>query len=92
MAKNYSPVYWMVCVNGIPMFRGYQSKEKADAKAERWQGSHSGNRGLLKHKDRGDWVEVKRDRAYENEYNERLDEAQRGNPQRYVIQHEPGGL
>lgn len=86
--KNYSPVYWMVTVNGLPMFRGYQDKRKAEKKAEVWQGSHAGNRGLLKHKDRGDWVEVKRDLDYEREYNERLDEAQRGNPQRYIIQHE----
>ena len=92
MAKNYSPIYWMVTVNGHPMFRGFQDKRKAEQKAEKWQGSHAGNRGLLKHKDLGDWVEVKRDFEYEKDYNERLDEAQRGNPQRYVIQHEPGGL
>lgn len=90
--KNYSPQYFMVTVNGLPMFRGYMSRARAEAKAEKWQGSYAGNRGLLKHKDRGDWVEVKRDYEYEREYNERLEVAQHGNPQRYAIQHEPGAL
>ena len=55
--------------------------------AERWQGSHSQGKGLLKHKDRGDYAEVKRDPDMERDYAERVDTAQRGNPQRLVVQY-----
>lgn len=67
---------------------GLRGKQEADAMAERWQGSHSGHRGLLKHKDRGDYVEVRRDYATEREFNERVDEAQRGNAQKIVVQYD----
>ena len=87
MSAVHTPEAYMVTLNGVPLKRGLR-KEEADAMAERWQGSHSGNKGLLKHKDRGDWVEVKRDYAFERETKERIDEAMRGNPQRFVIQHE----
>lgn len=56
--------------------------------AERWQGSHSGNRGLLKHKDRGDYVEVRRDYEREREINERIEQAHLGNPQKLTIQYD----
>jgi hypothetical protein len=88
MARSVSPPRWMVTLNGVPLFRGFLSEEAARRKAEIWQGSHTEHRGLLKHKDRGDWVEVKRDYAAEREYDERVDAAQRGNRQIYTIQHE----
>ena len=88
MAKNLSPPFFMVVVNGVPMFRGYRNKAEADAKAEKWQGSYAEHRGLLKHKDKGDWVEVRRDYESEREYNERVDDMQRGNPQRIVVQYD----
>ena len=56
--------------------------------AERWQGSHSKGKGLLKHKDKGDYVEVTRDYDTEKEYAHRFDEAQRGNPQKYTVQYD----
>lgn len=76
----------MVLINGVPFRKGL-TKGEAEAMAERWQGSHAEHKGLLKHKDRGDWVEVRRDHASEREIDERMDEAQRGNPQRYIIQY-----
>lgn len=87
MAKDASPQYYMVTLNGVPL-RRCMRKVDADAMAERWQGSHAGSKGLLRHKDRGDWVEVKRDLESERDYNNRLDEAQRGNPQRLVVQYD----
>jgi hypothetical protein len=70
---------------------GVAGKRTADQMAERWQGSHSQGKGLLKHKDRGDYVEVKRDYEMEKDYAERVDTAQRGNPQRVVMQHNTEG-
>jgi hypothetical protein len=60
------------------------TRRDAEAMADRWQGRHGGYRGgqgLLKHKDRGDWVEVKRDRDAEREFDERLKVAKAGKPQ-----------
>jgi len=91
MANDTGIRYWQVTLNGVPLKRGFHGesgKREAQAMAERWQGQHYGKpSGLLKHKDRGDWVEVKRDTATEKEMAERFDEARRGNPQRYVVQY-----
>ena len=91
MAKDTGVHYYMVLINGKPFRRGFggeRGRRAAEAMAERWQGSHSGNKGLLKHKDRGDYVEVRRDTAMEKEYAERLDEAQRNNPQKIIMQYD----
>ena len=69
-------------------FGGPRGKQEAEHMAERWQGSHSQGKGLLKHKDRGDYVEVKRDYEAEQDYAERIDVAQRGNPQRIIMQYD----
>lgn len=86
--KDTGIKYYMVTLNGVPFKRGFAGdlgRQRAEQVAERWQGSHSGNKGLLKIKDRGDYVEVKRDYEREREYAERIDEAQRGNPQKIKI-------
>lgn len=78
------PIFWQVTLNGHPLKKRMASKQEAEAMAERWQGTHANGRGLLKHKDRGDWVEVKRDVASEREFDDMYDTYKRGNPQRYV--------
>ena len=91
MSADIGVKYWMVTINGVPFRRGFAGEpgyRAAVAMAERWQGSHSGNRGLLKHKDKGDWVEVKRDYDTEKDTIRRFDEARRGNPQKYTMIHE----
>lgn len=63
----------MVTLNGHPIAK-MLSKPEAEAMAARWQGSHGGyhgGSGLLKIKDRGDWVEVKEDKDATKEFNER---------------------
>ena len=83
--------FYAMTINGVIFRRGFMGetgKREADRMAERWQGSHSGGKGLLKHKDRGDYVEVKRDYEMEKDYVSRLDEAQRGNPQKIVMQYD----
>ncbi len=80
---------YMVTVNGIPLKR-WLGKSEAMRMAERWQGQHggySGGQGLLKHKDRGDWVEVKRDVEAEKEVVERYKASLAGDRQR-VVYHE----
>ena len=75
--------YWMVTLNGVPLKR-WMSRSEADAMAARWQGSHggySGGSGLLKIKDRGDWVEVKPDCDATKEFNERYKVFKAGDPQ-----------
>lgn len=77
---------YMVTVNGVPLKR-WMTKRDAEAMAERWQGQHSGvngGQGLLKHKDRGDWVEVKRDTNAEKEMAERYKTFKAGDPQTIV--------
>lgn len=79
---------YMVTVNGVPLKR-WMTKGEADAMAERWQGQYSGysgGQGLLKHKDRGDWVEVKRDHLAEKEFGERYKTFKAGDPQTVVYQ------
>lgn len=78
------PQFWMVTLNGHPLKKRIASKAEADAMSERWQGQHANGRGLLKHKDRGDWVETKRDYDAERDFDEMYDTLKRGNPQRYV--------
>jgi hypothetical protein len=91
MAKDTGIHFYKVVINGVTLrkgFMGQQGKHEAEAMAERWQGSHSQGKGLLKHKDRGDYVEVKRDYEGEKDYAERIDVAQRGNPQRIVMEYD----
>jgi len=80
--------YFMVTLNGVPLKR-WLSKGEADAMATRWQGSHGGyhgGSGLLKIKDRGDWVEVKPDHEANKEFNERYKTYKAGDPQKVVYQ------
>lgn len=91
MAKDLGVKYYKVLLNGTVFRRGFAGeagRRHAEQMAERWQGSHSGNKGLLKHKDRGDYVEVARDYVMEQEYAERVDNAQRNNPQTLVVQYD----
>ena len=85
MAKHVSPHYWKVKLNGTDFRRGFRSRREADLFAERWQGSHAGNRGLLKHKDRGDYLEVVRDHETERDTDERYDVAAQGSRQRILM-------
>ena len=73
------PHYFKVTLNGHPISK-MMSRKDAEAMAERWQGERY-RKGLLKHKDLGDWVEVKRDTDSEREFDDRYDEMKRGNPQ-----------
>mgnify|MGYP001619901660 FL=1 len=78
-------------INGVIYRRGFMGeagKHTCEAMAERWQGSHSQGKGLLKHKDRGDYAESKRDYDMEKDYSERLEVAQSGNPQKIVAQYD----
>jgi hypothetical protein len=91
MAQDAGVKFYMVTINGRPFRRGFMGeagRRTAEAMAERWQGSHSGNKGLLKHKDRGDYVETRRDYEMELDYAHRVDEAQRGNPQKITVQYD----
>jgi hypothetical protein len=76
--------YYMVTLNGMP-FKRWLDRQEAEAIAERWQGSHGGYKGgygLLNIKDRGDYVEVKEDRAANAEFNERYKVAKAGDMQK----------
>lgn len=67
-------MWWMVVFDGKPL-RRWMTRQEADSMAERWQGSHGGYRGgsgLLKLKDRGDWIEVKPDKDADREWEGRL--------------------
>lgn len=89
--KNMGVKFYKVILNGCILrsgFIGERGRHEAERMAERWQGSHSQGGGLLKHKDRGDYVEVKRDPDMERDYDKRVDTAQRGNPQRIVVQYD----
>jgi hypothetical protein len=81
---------WKVLWNGVPIRKGLRSRAEADAIAERWQGSYARSKGLLKHGDKGDWIEVVRDHDSERDFDERADEARRGNPQKITIQYRVG--
>lgn len=75
--------FWMVTVNGVPLFKGL-TQSQAYAKAERWQGKRFTS-GLLKHKDYGDHVEVKRDKEAEREWNDRYKVYKAGDRQRLIF-------
>ena len=79
----------MVTWNGRPLRRGLLSIAEANAFAERWQGKlhHS---GMLKHADRKDYFEVKRDVDDERDFDERYDVMQRGGRQRVIAQYRVG--
>ncbi len=94
------PEIWMVTVNGVKYrdgFWGEKGRREAEVIAERTQGrgqTYGGTKrnGLLKHKDFGDHVEVKRDYEAERIWKHRFDEADRGNPQRQYVYHDPGAF
>lgn len=73
----------MVTLNGVPLFKGFTSRKQAEAKAEKWQGERY-KRGLLKHGDKGDHVEVKHDKQMEKEFDDRYDTWKAGKPQRII--------
>lgn len=80
--------YYMVTWDGKPFKKGFvgeRGKREAEAFAERWQGKRYST-GMLKHGDKGDYFEVKRDYAAETELKERMDTMQAGNPQRIIMQ------
>ena len=90
MYKDLGVYFYAVYINGKIFRRGFigtPGKREAERMAERWQGSHSQGKGLLKHKDKGDYVEVRRDYEMERDYADRVDVAQRGNPQRIVAEY-----
>lgn len=66
------PERYMVTLQGVPLKMNLNRTE-AQAMAERWQGSYANHRGLLKHKDRGDWVEVRRDYQSEQSFDNAYD-------------------
>jgi len=79
---------WRVTLNGVTV-RGNMFRREAEDMAARWQGSHCdyhGGSGLLKIKDRGDWVEVKRDYDAEKDREERIKVAKAGDRQRIVYE------
>ena len=83
MANWSIPDYYMVTLNGHPLktgFCGPNGRREAEAFAERWQGERY-RKGLLKHGDKGDHVEVKFDKAMEQQMKERIDLLKRGKPQ-----------
>ena len=91
MSKDTGIRCYKVTLNGMTLragFLGDSGHREALAMAERWQGSHSQGKGLLKHKDRGDYVEVKRDYGMEQEYADRYDAAQRGNRQTLTVKYD----
>ena len=91
MSKDLGVRFYCVTLNGVILRRGFMGTagfHEAERMAERWQGSHSHGKGLLKHKDKGDYVEVRRDPEMEHDYAGRVDQAQRGNPQQIVVQYD----
>ena len=76
------PEYWAVTVNGTILFKGL-SKRAAEVKAEKWQGQRYKG-GLLKHKDFGDHVEIRRDTETEKDFDQRYETWKAGKPQRLI--------
>ena len=72
---------WAVYLNGQIFRGGFSTRQAADVFAERWQ------RGLCKHKDMKDHVEVKKDTEKVKEMNQRYDDMKRGNPQKINVYH-----
>ena len=85
MSKKVSPQFWKVIWNGQTLFGGLASKAEAYARAEKWQGTRS--RGLLKHGDKKDYIEVVEDRKEMRNFDDRWDEAKRGNGGRVIFEH-----
>ena len=73
------PELWMVTWDGVPLKKAMPRSE-AYAMAERWQGERYKS-GLLKHGDKRDHIEVKRDTGTEAELNERYKVMKAGDPQ-----------
>lgn len=76
------PVYYEVTLNGISLFKGLSLKQ-AEAKAEKWQGERW-KRGLLKHKDMGDHVEVRVDKVTSKDFDDRYADLKAGKYQRII--------
>ena len=76
----------MVTLNGVPLFKGITDRKDAEARAERWQGERW-KRGLLKHADKGDHVEVRHDTQTEKDFDDRYACFKSGTRQR-IIQEE----
>lgn len=74
------PTFFQVTLNGHPI-KCRMEKREAEAMAERWQGSHARNLGLLKHKDRGDHVEVSVDHDSGRDFDRSYDAMKRGHDQ-----------
>lgn len=88
MIGQYGLQYWVVLWDGKPFQKGFvgeQGRKDAEAFAERWQGQRYKS-GMLKHGDKKDYFEVKRDYQAEKELLARLDEQKRGNPQKIIMQ------
>lgn len=74
------PQFWKVVWNKRHALGTRMSEADARAMAERWQGSRY-HAGLLKHGDKGDWIEVIRDTESEKEFDRMYDDLKRGKPQ-----------
>lgn len=79
------PQYWQVTFNGVTLFKGLRTRQEADARAERWQGERY-KRGLLKHGDKGDHIEVKPDVDTAKDFDTRYADWKAGKPQRIVME------
>ena len=77
------PVYYKVTLNGVPLFKGIKDKKEAEARAERWQGEKY-KRGLLKHADKGDHVEVSIDKDAGKDFDDRYADLKAGKYQRII--------
>ena len=73
------PEWYMVTMDGHPL-RLRMTQKEAYAMAERWQGSKYKS-GLMKHGDKGDWIEVKKDHISQTAFDEDYDRMKRGSLQ-----------
>ena len=71
------PRYFTMTINGVPFKKGVPESQlpALERKCEEWQ------RGLAKHKDLRDYVEIREDRDAAKEFDEMYDTLKRGNPQ-----------
>ena len=74
--------YWMVTLNGHPI-RDHMTRRDAEQMAERWQGERY-KRGVLKHGDDGEWLEIKPDVRSMLRFNEQYARAKNGQLQEPV--------
>lgn len=77
--------HWMVTWDGRCFRKFGTNQQQAEAFAERWQGERY-HAGMMKHGDKGDYFEVKRDTQAEREFDERYGDLKAGKPQRVVMQ------